>query len=296
MDNNGTTLALAIGAFELAVVLLTFFVAWRHPDMPNRGFGVAVGAIMLILMLVMTVMAVFSPGDRRPMVFFLAFFGLIVGPGPVIVITQGLTGWQFDDHASLAEALKWLVPYLGLTAFGFLRLSTWASASPPDPGSVPISSSDLRQRLLMLNDQAFPFSVRSSKRANELVMDWKYADASWLSLMNANKMTQLARFIMRLDERDHTVRVMENRREFSASAGREGLRLSGHFAWGVITFYEYKQETIYGVQIENGRPVPRLSYTYRFDSEEMRQPLLLLTRENGWTFQPVPLFWKLLTG
>ncbi|NYT77124.1 hypothetical protein H0A71_08990 [Alcaligenaceae bacterium] len=65
--------------------------------------------------------------------------------------------------------------------------------------------------------------------------------------------------------------------------------------WG-IDFYNFRHETVYGVQVENGLPVPRLSYTYKFNINEMREPLQKLVVENGWTYKGVVVFAKWLTG
>lgn len=296
MGDKGTTLTLGLSGLEFALALGLFYIAWKYTDIQEHLFAAVMGGILTIIVLVAQVLFFVFPEDRRPSVFLLVFFGMIVLPGAALMVTQAVTGLRIPLDGPGAPSPLILLPYLLLLAWVFVRLATWAMTFEPVPGVRPIGAPELRQRLLLLNDGAFPFTVKPGKRADELVVDWKYADATWLDLMRVHHVSSLSRFVLRIDEADRTVRVREQQSRFDASAGLGGLSLSFSAQWGAVTFYEFRQETFYGVQIEHGRPVPRLSYTYRFDIQEMREPLQKLATENGWTFKAVPLFVKGLTG
>jgi hypothetical protein len=72
---------------------------------------------------------------------------------------------------------------------------------------------------------AVPFTVRPGDRPDEVIAEWRYADATWLDQMRAHHMAQLVRYRLRIDEADRTVRVTEYRAAFDASAGIGGLDL-----------------------------------------------------------------------
>ena len=61
-------------------------------------------------------------------------------------------------------------------------------------------------RLLALNEQNIPFAISRGKRDNEIVVDWRYADAKWLDLMRLHGMSRGYRLVLRLDEGAHNVR------------------------------------------------------------------------------------------
>lgn len=301
MEGKGTDLALATISATTALALLLIYIAWKRPDIHDHMLGAVLGAILLMTVLFAVALFFTLPGNRRPVVFFLVFFILVTLPGSAFLIARAYTGLRINaydlDAMGIRPVLIYLLPYLLLVALIFIRLVSWSMTFEPVSGARAISAQELRQRLLMMNDGAeFPFSVTPGKRADEVIVDWKYADATWVDLMRVHKISSLSRFIIRFDETDHTARVREQQIQFNASAGLGGLSLSGDMKWGAITFYEYRRETLYGIQIEHGRPVAKLSYSYEFDIREMRDPLLKLTTENGWRFKCVPLTAKWLTG
>lgn len=84
--------------------------------------------------------------------------------------------------------------------------------------------------------------------------------------------------------------------KFDASGGRGGLGLSFSARYGEITFYDFRKETVFGLQFENGRLTTKTNYTYRYDVKELYGPLQALVTGNGWTYKNVPVFAKWLTG
>ncbi len=297
MGNRSTGLALVIMGIEILVALLLIYIAVTRTDIHDPMLGAVLGGLMLMSVFAMLIFFYASPGNRRVVVFFLVFMGMVLLPGTAYMIMQATTDIRIDLDGPNSPSPFLLLPYILLIAWMFIRLASWAMAFGPVPGSNPVSAQVLRQRMLIMNDSPeFPFTIKPGKRADELIMDWKYADATWFDLMRLHRMSSLARFVIRIDESDRTMRVRESQSQFDASAGLGRLSLSFNAQWGAITFYEFRRETFYGVQIENGWPVAKLSYTYQFDIREMREPLQHLATGNGWTFMAVPLFGKWLTG
>lgn len=296
MGGKGTSLALGLMGFYTVVALLLFYIAWTYTDIHDHMLAAILGILLAAAVLAMLLFFFLMPENRRPLVFFLVFIGLILLPGIAFMVWQAVTGLRIDPGSPNESPPLYLLPYLLLLAWIFIRMATWAMTFEPEAGVHAVSEAVLRQRILALNEAEFPFTVKPGKRDDELIMEWKYADATWFDLMRAHKLSSLSRFIIRLDETDHTARVRESSYQFGASGGVSGADLSFNMQWGAISFYEVVRETVYGIQIENGRPVAKLSYSYCFDVKEMREPLLKLTLANGWTFKSVTVAAKWLTG
>ncbi|CAM5206763.1 hypothetical protein CDEF62S_06217 [Castellaniella defragrans] len=301
MEGKGTALALGAMGVTVILALSLIYIAWKRTDIHDHVLGAVLGIILLAAVLAMVFLFFAMPDNRRPVVFFLTFFVLLTLPGNVFMHARAYTSFSLNaydlDKPGMPSPLLFLLPYIVVMALVFIRLVSWSMTFNPEPGSHPITLRDLRQRLQTINDGAqFPFTVTPGKRPDEIIVDWKYADAAWLDLLRLHKITELTRLTIRLDESDHTARVREMQSQFGASVGAGGAGLSFNMQWGAVTFYQMKQETLYGIQIENGRPVAKLSYRYGFDIREMRDPLLKLITSNGWTFRCVTLPIKWLTG
>src|SRR3546814_16728904 len=111
------------------------------------------------------------------------------------------------------------------------------------------------QRLLSINDQDVPYTISRGTHTNEIIGDWRYADATWLDLMRAHGMRKGYRLVFRFDESGHNVRAQDRYASFDWSAGRgpDLLSLNWKMSLG-ITFYEYQHERVFGLQFKNGKP------------------------------------------
>jgi hypothetical protein len=185
--------------------------------------------------------------------------------------------------------------YAVFVSWVFVRLSTWAASFPALAGVAPLPAETLRDRLLGVARTAVPFTVSPGDRPDELNAEWRYADATWLDQMRAHHLTQLIRYRLRLDQADHTVRVLEYRTAFDASAGIGGASLSYRAQRG-ITFFEVQRYTLLGVQIRDGRITPDLTYSWHFSVDELCYPLVRIVTGAGWTWRQVMLDVPWLTG
>jgi hypothetical protein len=257
----------------------------------------------------------------------------VAGHQGVLTETQGSTSFQFQDGAQVVRVTgatraalerrlerpspgaprptgppdgmpkRGLVALLGgvlvyglFIAWVFVRLGSWAATFPALAGVAPAPAATLRDRLLGVARAAVPFTVRPGDRPDELIAEWRYADATWLDQMRAHRMTQLIRYRLLLDEADRTVRVLEYRSEFDASAGRRGVSFSYRVQLGAITFVDTQRYTVLGLQITDGRITRDLSYSWHFDVDELRYPLVRIVTSAGWTWRQVMLDAPWLTG
>lgn len=272
--------------------ILPFFI---FDTVRTREFAAVQSIILLVATLIMVGCFFSFRPYVQPIISFLVFMDMILLIGPLLFVIEIVTGFHPDDIPDSKFAMG-LVPYMLLISLVFMRMVTWAVTFAPADGELVVSDNVLCQRLLAIgNDEKSPFIMSPGKRHDELIMDWKYADATWFDLMRVHKMSYLKRFVLRLDTENHIVRVREYESKLDASAGLGSGNLSFKASLG-IDFYNYQKEIVFGIQIENGRPVPKLSYTYTFNVLEMRQPLQGMVVQNGWTYKGVLLFMPWLTG
>ncbi|MGB3864165.1 MAG: hypothetical protein WBA29_00840 [Xanthobacteraceae bacterium] len=248
------------------------------------------------------------PGKAmRVLLFFLYFFGFAIAiPMIVVAVVQAKYG-LIDGPPSfppdpVGEQIKSITKYgifvwTGLQFFIFGRVASWADQVPAVAGMPPVAQEMLMRQLLALNQRDIPYSISRGKHDNELVVDWRYADAKWLDLMRIHGMSKGYRLVLRFDEGAHNVRAQDRYASFDWSAGRGADLLS--LKWNAslgITFYEYRHERVFGLQFKDGKPTFDLSYAYTFDLNELKQPMIEIIRHSGWNFRPVITFFRPIGG
>ncbi len=150
---------------------------------------------------------------------------------------------------SWAAALALLGAYTLFVSAVFIKGAAWASALPAYAAarsSAKLSENALRARLLAINDSGVPFAVRPGRNADEVVVEWRYADARWVDHACAHVDRRTHRLVLRLDAVANAVFVSEFHAVFDASAGADGARLNWNFASGIV-FFQYATERVVGV-------------------------------------------------
>ena len=167
----------------------------------------------------------------------------------------------------------------------FFRVSAWAATIPAAAGVSVQPASEVRERLLAVNSIDAPFSA-VERDDGHIAVTWRFADAKWVDLARAHGMRNTHRIVLELDDVTKTVYPTEQytRMDWSAGAGGASLR----WATGMgITFFQVEHQRVFGLQIdERGRFVPRLSYSYTFDLQEMKSPLISAVTGAGWRWRP----------
>ncbi len=201
----------------------------------------------------------------------------------------------FVERFGLGPMAGGLLIYILFVSMVFLRLATWTAIEQPDAEERPVPAQTLREKLLAIDKLDVPFSVQPGARPDELIAEWRYADRRWMDHARVHHMRKVFRYVLRLDEAAHTVRVFEFRAESKASAGTGGARLNFHMSRG-ITFFEVSREAVFGLQFKDGRLTTDLAYTWRFDVDEIRAPLRDAANQSGWRWKQLMLDAPWLTG
>lgn len=240
--------------------------------------------------------------------FFGYIAGMIVVPAIVIAIAQIFTGplqWPPPHGYSGRLPTSAEITAVGLFAgawvvaqfFVFGRMASWASAVEANPGAAPATAVALASRLLALNGLSVPWQVSAGRRPDELNVDWRYADATWLDPMRVHRLSRTHRLVLRLDERSRIVRAVERHAELDWSAGAAPTvaSLRWQTSYG-INFFQYQHGRVFGLQIRNGQPTLDLSYAYTFSLRELKNPIIDLVTDAGWQFRPVITFFRPVGG
>jgi hypothetical protein len=172
----------------------------------------------------------------------------------------------------------------------FLRLVVWATEVPAKPLASASSATLLKERLLGVRFLNSPITIGAGRAENQLVVDWKYADATWADHARAHAMRKSHRLILELDEATRTVRCREFHTESGWDAGAGGASIQWKASWEIV-FYQYEHERAFGLQIgPDGKLVPTLSYAYTFDLREMKNPVIAAVTAAGWRWRQVFFF------
>ncbi len=218
----------------------------------------------------------------RIALFFVYFFGFAIGiPALVLNLLDRVPAMEAHKAAPFMGVLLWALLQFPI----FPRVASWAGAAAARPDTAARTLDELRDRILALNEAATPWVYRAGDEPGELVAEWRYADARWLDHMRAHKFSAVHRIVLKLDEAGHRAWAAESESVSDLSGGLDGADLEWEMSWG-ITFYESKQETVYGFGWKDGKLTRDASYTYRFDLAELRQPLIAAVTAAGWDYYP----------
>lgn len=168
----------------------------------------------------------------------------------------------------------------------FFKGVGWCSSVKPVPGALIVPERDLVPRLMSINDLDVPFSITTGDSQSELIADWRYACAQWVDIARAHGMKKTFRIRLSLDESSRTVRATDYHAEYDWSAGRGSASIQWKAAMGIV-FFQKEQQTVFGLQFDGqGRLTLVTSYTYRFDFNEMKTPIIAAVTAAGWTWRP----------
>ncbi len=167
----------------------------------------------------------------------------------------------------------------------FFRGAAWAGTVPGRTGVSAQPAHELRQRLLAVNSLDAPLTV-TEQDDGRIAVTWRFADAKWVDHARAHGMRRTHRILLELDEESKTVYPTDQQSRLDWSAGATG----GAVQWSTtsgVTFFQLEQQRVFGLQIdERGRLTPKLSYSYRFDLQEMKAPLIAAVTGLGWRWRP----------
>ena len=186
---------------------------------------------------------------------YLAFFALPFAVALALLGVHAAFNIGGSGHELSSRELAFLLSLIGVcilaAAVWASRVGSWTGTAIPKVGAKPADAATLRARLLAMNELALPFKI-SEKRNGDLIAEWQIADAQWAMLMEAKHLSKQHKITMRLCESDTTVRVIEEDRTLSWSAGVAGISFSLNYFRGIV-FYQYERGFEGGLILKNGQ-------------------------------------------
>lgn len=165
-----------------------------------------------------------------------------------------------------------------------MGLFDWLTGLKPAPAGVKRQpEAKLRAALMAVNRDKAPFKVRSGKKEGvDLVAEWKIVDAKWYEIFAKAGIKRVFKVLMKFDERKSEVRAVDQEWEVEWRAGEPVLSLKGSAFRG--RKWEKSFETVYAFR-EDGSFGK--AYDYRFDTSELKEPLIEATHKAGWDWRAV---------
>jgi hypothetical protein len=159
----------------------------------------------------------------------------------------------------------------------------------PAPGAPVLLRDDLIKRLLALNAEKLPYLVRTGPEA-DLVVEWKYADATWWGLMAKEGLQQAYRLRLYLDDANHCAKGLDQSGSVSWSAGAGGgPTLSYHRTFFTGVELVHKERTfVLGGKGPLGAGFGKV-LDVTFDVNKLKKRITDVISQSGWTFKPA--FW-----
>ncbi len=152
------------------------------------------------------------------------------------------------------------------------------------PGVTPLKKEELAEKLLGLNHEQLPFTVKVGGEI-DLLAEWKIADAAWYEIFAKAKLEKSHKIWLSLDEKEQAVKVLEESYSVQWRAGVPSISLRAE---------KFQGRTIGSKSIGVGYAFKGADpssfgkvYEYRFDVSEMKNPIIEIVTGSGWDFVPV---------
>ena len=157
----------------------------------------------------------------------------------------------------------------------------------PREGVAPVAPEQLQQQLLALNNEQVPFSLFAGPGGKEgdVIAQWKIVDAQWLEIFAKAGLSKTHKLYLTLDPAHLEARVLEESYDLEWRMGVPQMKISAE-AFRGRTIGSKSFGTAYAFKGVNPLDYGQV-YNYRFDVNEMKDPIAEVVTSSGWTFRPV---------
>ncbi|MDB5671076.1 MAG: hypothetical protein JWO25_2035 [Alphaproteobacteria bacterium] len=160
----------------------------------------------------------------------------------------------------------------------------WLTGSKPAPVGVKRQSEKtLRKHLMAVNRPKAPFRLRDgADEGVDLVAEWKIVDARWYEIFAKAGIKRVFKVLMKFDVGKGEVRAVDQEWSVEWRAGTPRLEIAGSAFRG--RKWEKSFETVYAFREDGSFGKV---YDYRFDTSEMKDPLIEAVHASGWGWRSV---------
>ena len=165
-----------------------------------------------------------------------------------------------------------------------MGLFDWLTGSKPAPEvATRQPAKKLRAELMSVNGKELPFQIRDGRDEGvDLIAEWKIVDAQWYEFFAKAGLERVFRIMMKFDADSHEVRAMDEEWEVEWRAGEPVLFLRAEAFRGVKWEKSFKKTWAFRSDGSFGKVVD-----YRFDTSEMKAPLIAAAHRAGWGWRGV---------
>ena len=202
------------------------------------------------------------------------------GTGPLPAVAMG----------GIAGVAVLALLVIGATVLGLMLLRRALLVRPP-AGVLAVDVGQLKAQLLALNGADRPWQVRTGAEAGvpaaDLVVEWKWADATWWGVLAKSGVKRTYRLRLYLDAARTSCGALDETSEVEWTAGAlgtPGLSYSRSFFRGV-QLVRRSREVAWGSATPLG--APGIALDARFDLDALKQPVIAAVTAAGWTFRPL---------
>jgi hypothetical protein len=198
----------------------------------------------------------------------------------------GAAGWA-GSPSTVAVVVGLVVAAIVLVTFLLVRLLLGRLAVSPAAGISAVDRAALEQRLLALNAPDRPWMVRRDDKA-DLVVEWKFADATWWGLLAKSGLRKAYRLRLCFDETRHRCGALDEFGDVEWSAGVLGaprVHFQRSFFRGV-QLVRKERGIAYGFKTPTGGGAGK-ALDYSFDIDALKQPVIEAVTAGGWTYRPI---------
>jgi hypothetical protein len=154
------------------------------------------------------------------------------------------------------------------------------------PATAPVTVAELKKRLIAMNSLDSPYGIQSTGDTT-LLLEWKIADAKWWGILAKERLKEVYRAYILLDESRSSVRYCEETLMVHWVANANGsaptFAYQRNFFRGRI-LYQKTWDVQYGIKedLSFGKV-----YEIHFDVRDVRNPVKKVVEVSGWEFVPV---------
>jgi len=154
----------------------------------------------------------------------------------------------------------------------------------PKPGVAPTGRDELTEKILGMNHDEVPYRIDRSEKS-DLKVELKIVDAQWYEIFAKANLTKTYSIYLLLDDTALEVRALERMGEVKWKAGVPTVSFSASgFQGRTIVAKEFGG----GFAFKAPHPLSfGKVYEYRFDANDIKQPLIEIITGSGWSYVPV---------
>lgn len=206
----------------------------------------------------------------------------------------------FVTHQYIPHLLAGILIYCLLLVVPWVRAGSWATEVRPPEGIAPAGVDEVEAALLSINELNQPFRI-VQHGPHRFLLEWRFQDETYVSFFKpyVERIAATHTIELRVDPEGQVVRAQDKSYTVSwavdPATGKLQASLAGKMELG-ITLFQYSAGDSFGLVFADGKLSPQASYSYSFDVQEMRQPVIDLLRGLGWRYRPVVTFARWISG